>query len=309
MLRLSIILSASLIGNALAEPVITQFAQGKPCAFSLEYDDSMTSQVQNLIPLLQQYRFHATFFINPGRPQYQAARDVWEKQVPRAGHELANHTMHHADTIGADQASTEIGSVAKIIERIVGHPILTPFGTPGGVKWEVSESDLGRILKENNLFLPGRQDFYEDGQGDITRFPRMALETKSWRRLGFHGVGGEWLSTSVDNMSILFKFLDSNKERMWIAPTGTVWKYAREREALVKIDVKPDGTIVPVFNRADLVPFHLYTVPLTMQVQTPPMWRKVTVTVDGKKIPVVLKGHTAQFEFLPQTKSIVVRKG
>lgn len=289
-------------------PVVTKFAHGKPCAFSMEYDDSMTSQVQNLMPLLAQYKFQVTFFINPSRPQYKAAIDVWEKRVPAAGHELADHTMHHADTIGYEQAASEIGEVAKIIQRIIGHPILTPFGTPGGVKWQVAEADLQRIFKDNNLFSPGRQDFYQDGQGDITRFPKKALEANTWRQLGFHGVGGEWLSTSVENMTTLFKFLDQNRDKMWIAPTGIIWKYIRQREALTRIDVKADGTIVPVFDEAKLQPFELYNVPLTMQVPIPPTWKKVKAIVDGKPTPANVKGHIAELEFTPQAKSIVVKR-
>src|SRR4051812_5633390 len=95
--------------------VVTPFAGGKKAAFSLEFDDSMVSQVKNVLPLLAKYKFPATFYINPGRNDYQA--DVWEKQVPAAGHELADHTLHHGDTVGAEQGEQEIGSVAKIIEK------------------------------------------------------------------------------------------------------------------------------------------------------------------------------------------------
>ena len=62
-----------------SQPTVTPFAHDQSCAFSMEFDDSMTSQVKNLLPLLKQYRYPVTFFINPGRPQYHAVREVWEK--------------------------------------------------------------------------------------------------------------------------------------------------------------------------------------------------------------------------------------
>lgn len=290
--------------------VVTPFAHGRRGAFSLEFDDSMTSQIQNVLPLLAQYRFPATFYINPGRNDYR--KDVWEEQVPKAGHELADHTLHHGDTVGAGQAAQEIGPVAKTIERVYGKPRLTVFGTPGGVKWEIPEADFRRILKENNLVFPGRQDFYQDGQGDITRFPRRALDEGVWRQLGFHGVGGQWLSTSVENLTTLLCFLDVHREELWVAPTGTVWKYVREREAVKAIDVKPDGadafTLKLDFDRSRLEPFALYDEPLTIKVSAPSDWTKAWTVVDGERRQVAITDGRFQFDVSPKAHSIRVER-
>jgi hypothetical protein len=217
--------------------------------------------------------------------------------------------MQHGDTVGAEKAASEIGDAAKALDRIRGHKILTPFAIPGGVKWDIPKADFERILSENHSFLPGREDFYQDGHGDITRLPALALKTNTWHHLGFHGIEGEWLSTSLSNLTSLLDFLDKNRDQLWIAPTGIVWKYTREREALLKLDVKPNGTIVPIFDRMKLDPLELYSVPLTLQVPVPPTWKKVSASIDGKRVEATLKGHLAELEFLPQSKSIVVKKG
>ncbi|RYG23489.1 hypothetical protein EON82_13855 [bacterium] len=298
-----------LFGMSILSPTVTPFAFGKKAAFSLEFDDSMVSQVKNVLPLLAQYRFPATFYINPGRNDY--VKEVWEKQVPAAGHELADHTMHHRDTIGAEQAASEIGECAKLIERVHGRPVLTVFGRPGGVRWEIPEADFQRILKENRLVYPGRMDFYQDGQGDITRFPRLALEKGVWRQLGFHGVGGQWLSTSVANLSEVLRFLDSHRDEMWVAPTGTVWKYLREREALQEIAVAAEGDgfrLTPRFDRAKLAPFELYDAPLTVRVELPADWTRAKVTMGGGWFVVPVIGGTAMFQMLPPADSVVIRK-
>ena len=288
----------------LGTPAVTPFSHGKQCAFSLEFDDSITTQVKNVFPLLTKYHFPATFYVNPGRSQYKQDREFWEKILPLAGHELADHTWNHGDTVGAEKASQEIGSVAKLLEKLAGHPKLTVFGTPGGVKWQINEADFRRILKENHLIFPGRQDFYQDGQGDITRFPKRAIDEKVWRQLGFHGVGGEWLSTSVDNLTTLFKYLDSHRNDMWIAPTGPVYKYVHERDALANIEQLKGGTLVPHFDKSKLDPFELYNEPLTMHVPLPANWKKVVVTIDGKRTEVPVISSAAEFDFVPQAKSI-----
>lgn len=299
-----------LLGMPLLSPTVTPFAFNKKAAFSLEFDDSMVSQIKNVLPLLAQYRFPATFYINPGRNDYDKA--VWEKQVPAAGHELADHTMHHRDTVGAEQAASEIGDCAKVIERVHRRPLLTVFGTPGGVTWEIPPADFRRILRENRLVFPGRMDFYQDGQGDITRFPKLALEKGIWRQLGFHGVGGQWLSTSVENLADLLRYLDANREELWVAPTGTVWKYQREREALQEIGASPEGDgyrLTPRFDRAKLEPFELYDTPLTVRVDVPGDWERAKVSINGKSFVVPATGGTAMFQMPPQVSSVRVHKG
>lgn len=299
-----------LLGMPLLSPSVTPFSFHKKAAFSLEFDDSMVSQIKNVLPLLAQYRFPATFYINPGRGDYDKA--VWEKLVPAAGHELADHTMHHRDTVGAEQAASEIGECAKVIERVHGHPVLTVFGTPGGVKWEIPPADFERILKENRLVFPGRMDFYQDGQGDITRFPKLALERGVWRQLGMHGVGGQWLSTSVENLADLLRFLDTHRDELWVVPTGTVWKYQREREALQEIAVQADGEgyrLTPRFDRAKLEPFDLYDAPLTVETEVPAGWTRAKVS-SGKNWYVVpaIEGKVT-FQMLPQVSAVRIQKG
>ncbi|MBS1727502.1 MAG: polysaccharide deacetylase family protein [Armatimonadetes bacterium] len=297
------LLGLALMSPMVETPTITPFAHGKSCAFSMEFDDSMGSQVQNLLPLLAQYRFPATFYVNPGEERYRQHQEVWEKKVLAAGNELGDHTMHHRDTVGAEQGASEIGDAAKILHKLVGHDALMPFAIPGGVKWEIPKADFDRILAENRLFLPGREAFYQDGQGDITKWAKMALDSSSWHHLGFHGVGGEWLSTSVANMKTLLEFLDQHRDKMWVAPTGVVWKYQREREAFLGLDAKGK----PRFDHEKLVPFDGYDVPLTMHYPVPAGWKKAKVIIDGGS-PMTLEvtDGAVHFDFLPRASSIRV---
>ena len=181
------------------------------------------------------------------------------------------------------------------------------------MKWDIPKADFERILRDNRLFSPGRESFYQDGQGDITRFPQKALDTKTWHRLGFHGIGGEWLSTSIENITTLFQFLDKHRNEIWIAPTGTVWKYMREREGLAKLDVEPmsSGMVIkPTFDPDKFEDIDLYTVPLTLKVPVPADWYSATVTVGHHNSKLVhTQGGVALVEFTPQDSSIHLTKG
>lgn len=298
-----------ILGSMMAMPSVTPFYRGLPCAFSMEFDDSMTSQVKNLLPLLAKYNFTATFYVNPDTDRYKVNKTVWEKDVLAAGHELGNHTMRHKDTVGAIAAESEIGDAATILHKIIGRPSLIPFAVPGGVKWDIPATDFNRILTAHNLIFPPREDFYQDGHGDILRLPRLALESSSWHRLGFHGVGGEWLSTSVENITTLLQFLDANRAKMWVAPTGVVWKYQREREAFVGFTTSRE-VMKPQFDQAKLAPFELYDVPLSFRVPIDAGWKKAVVTVDGHRATTVaVVDGMVEFEATPQAKSVRVEKG
>ncbi len=301
---------ALLVGATMfSQPSITTFAHDMPCAFSMEFDDSMPSQVKNLLPLLTKYKFPATFYLNPGWPHYQANKDVWERQILASGHEIGDHTMHHRDTVGADQAASEIGDAAKILHRVVGHRAMMPFAIPGGVKWDIPREDFERILRENDLFLPGREDFYQDGHGDILKQAKRALEGNTWHRLGFHGVGGEWLSTSLENITTMLDFLDKNRGKIWIAPTGVIWKYQREREAVSSVAIDAKGQISWSIDKAKMPNPELYDVPLTVRLSVYSEWKQASVTIDGQKSLVPVKDGTLLFDFLPTAKSVRVAKG
>src|SRR5436190_11036009 len=97
-LVLTALLVATSLTRAVEEPGTTKIAKwkdDKACAFILMFDDSITSHVKNVIPELTKRGFTGTFYINPGAGHYLGSKQVWEKDIPAAGFELANHTLTH----------------------------------------------------------------------------------------------------------------------------------------------------------------------------------------------------------------------
>jgi len=301
-------------------PVIMPFHGGAEAAVSLQFDDSMQSQVQNCLPLLAKYKIPATFFINPGRNDYPGMANAWEVEAEKAGHELANHTWTHNGAIDKAHAEDEIHHWSKyFLEKRQGKEKILPFGTPGGVPWNVTPAELEEIIRKDNMFLATDRQFFEDKDGGDPAAPaKKALAGKYWARMGFHGVGGQWLSTSVENLTKVLDYLAENKGKIWVATTGDVYKYIQERDAALPISVSSSsarGFSVEVKTDASKNPFGrnkqaLFDAPLTIRCKVPDAWTGFNVVlgaVSQKRSTVRIDGQNyAQFDVIPNTGKLRV---
>lgn len=296
-------------------PVIMPFHGGAEAAVSLQFDDSMQSQVQNCLPLLAKYKIPATFFINPGRNDYPSMATAWEGEAEKAGHELANHTWTHNGAVDKAHAEDEIHHWSTyFLAKRHGKEKILPFGTPGGVPWNVTAAELEEILRKDNMFLATNRQFFEDKDGSDPAAPaKEALESKSWARMGFHGVGGQWLSTSVENLTKVLRYLTENRTKIWVATTSDVYKYVQERDTALPVSItspSPRGFSVevktdPAKNTFGPNKQALFDAPLTIRCRVPMNWTRFTIEPGG----VTQKGSTlridgqnyAQFDVVPNT--------
>ncbi len=141
------------------EPYIARWLDNKDSAISLRFDDSLESHVNIVIPLLNQYDFKATFMVNPGRKSYIHYKEFWEKKVPKMGHRLGNHTMHHKGAGTLEEAEYEIGETSRIIwDLYPDQSKLLVFASGGGLfmkwggkVWEDASNEYRELIKKYYL--------------------------------------------------------------------------------------------------------------------------------------------------------------
>jgi len=139
---------------------------GKRAAISLTFDDARFSQIDNGLPLLDEYGTKATFYVLI-RPLEERLSD-WKKAAAN-GHEIGNHTMTHPcsgnfpfareralENYTLDKMRNELEESNNIIERLLGVRPVT-FAYPCGQKYV----GRGRNLKSYvplvaEEFLAGR---------------------------------------------------------------------------------------------------------------------------------------------------------
>jgi peptidoglycan/xylan/chitin deacetylase (PgdA/CDA1 family) len=139
---------------------------GKRAAISLTFDDARFSQIDNGLPILDEYGAKATFYVSL-RPMEERL-DAWKKAAAN-DHEIGNHTMTHPcsgnfpfareralENYTLDKMRNELEESNNIIERLLGvRPV--SFAYPCGQKFVGRGQDLKSYVPlVAEEFLAGR---------------------------------------------------------------------------------------------------------------------------------------------------------
>lgn len=234
-------------------PKIAKWYENRQAAVSFRFDDSLDSQVKIVIPILNDYGFKGTFMVNPGTKRFNRNREFWLGEIPKTGHILGNHTMHHKGARNLEEADYEIGETARLLwDLYPNRSKLMVFASGGGEKWggrywEETGKEFTDIPK--NYYLidlydgthPAVEAGSKDSASSLYSYVNKAIENSSHQPFVFHNVGyvsfKDRIKSLVYGYSLSFpteefrKFLDSittREEILWIAPVVDVLKYETE---------------------------------------------------------------------------------
>ncbi len=230
--------------------------QGVRGAVSLTFDDARPSQVDTLIPILDQFGVKATFYVSPDN--MEARLEGWKKAV-RTGHEIGNHTMTHSCTgnypafrfnaledLTLDGIAKEIDDAQQAIVKALGVK-------PRDFAYPCGQTFVGRgrevksyvpIVAEK--FLSGRKWLNEDANDpafcDLSQLlafesdgkPFAALKELTdkaaaegrWLILVGHEVGaGGYQTTLAPSVEELCRYAKEPANGIWIDTVGAVAGY------------------------------------------------------------------------------------
>lgn len=292
--------------DALGATRIARWQGDRQAAFCLMFDDSCESHVANVMPVLLKNQLTATFYVNPGSGQWAKHRQAWEKDIPAAGMELANHTMTHKGIHDDAEAEREIGGCNDIIRKLVPSAKLISWGQPGGIKdadWKLTKDQLAALLKAKNL-IP-RPDF--GGRGAMiavkTADEMMGLVDKAVKAGGmeaviYHGVGGDWIVTPLPVFTEFAEKLAARRDQVWITGHIKAHQYATERDA-AKVTVDKASSTAIHLTLACTADAALYDQPLTLVSTVPAAWKRCTVTQGRTATTVEADAGTVRYDALP----------
>lgn len=289
---------------------VTDYKDGKKCAVSLTFDDSMKEHYTIVAPELEKRGFRGTFWMcggwMPADPQADTTHFTWTeaKEMSDNGHEMSNHSWSHPylTMISEEELIEQIRKNDEAILENIGKPSTTfcfPYNAFNEkVLEKVMTGRIGARLKE--FWLGGQHSPKEY----LTKTVEDALAAGSWITGMTHGINyGYDCYTDPTEFTDFLDYLKSLEERIWVGTFRDVAAYTAVAKD-VKLTVAPAEKGITV-TPATTLDKTLYETPLTMEVTTG--GKKIKAEQDGKQLEVTYSGDKAYFSFCPFGGTVAIR--
>lgn len=228
----------------------------KKAVIVLTYDDALQSQLNVAIPQLDSARLQGTFFLTGDINSLTIPE--WRK-ASKKGHELANHTVFHPCLSTDDNPmASEHYTVYRILHEIeVMNNFLYAVDSKNGrtyaypcTETHVGGKDYVDSMRKHGIIKYARiggdaqdaviTDFKHldplqvpsFGLEDHTSADKLIAFVKNVEQSGgmgiimFHGVGGDYITTSAQAHRELISYLKENKKDIWITTFQQAMDYA-----------------------------------------------------------------------------------
>jgi peptidoglycan/xylan/chitin deacetylase (PgdA/CDA1 family) len=212
----------------------------------LTYDDALQTQLDSAVPQLRAAHFKATFFLTGDIEGHNI--DRW-RALSKQGFELGNHTVYHpcvstddnpvpSDNYTISGIINEITIMNRFLYAVDGKTTRT-FAYPCTETTVGNGKDYVDSLRYYGLVKYARIGGDVDAaitdfkNLDLLRIPSYGLEdntsgqqliafVKSVQQSGglgifmFHGIGGDYITTSVKAHQQLINYLKKNRKDIWV---------------------------------------------------------------------------------------------
>lgn len=226
----------------------------KQAAIVLTYDDGLLSQLDNAVPQLKHAGFKATFFLTGDADSSTIPR--W-RSLAKKGFELGNHTLYHpcsgsedapvkSEQYTPDQMIQEIRLMNSMLfaidgrnERTYAYPCtetvvggkdyVDTLRNYGLVKYARIGGDIEAVITDFTHLDPLRIPAY--GLDDSTSAATLITYVKNVQARGgmgiimFHGIGGDYITTSTAVHQQLLDYLKENRKTIWVTTFREAMNY------------------------------------------------------------------------------------
>ena len=289
---------------------VADYKDGKECAVSLTFDDSMKEHYTIVAPELEKRGFRGTFWMvgawMPAVAEADTTHFTWAeaKEMSDRGHEMSNHTWSHPymTMLSDEDLANEIKKNDEAILANIGKPSTT-FCFPYNAFNEkviaaAMEGRVGARLKE----------FWLGGQNSPKEYLHKqvedALAAGSWIAGMTHGINYDYdCYSDPTEFTDFLDYLKSLENRIWIGTFRDVAAYtAVAKDVTLTVEPAEKGVTVTPATTLDKA---LYETALTMTVNTD--GKKIKAEQDGKVLEVAYNGNNAYVTFCPFGGPVTIR--
>jgi peptidoglycan/xylan/chitin deacetylase (PgdA/CDA1 family) len=219
---------------------------GAEVAVSLTYDDSLRSQLDNALPVLDRYGLKGTLFLVTGSGELtsQRARYVAAAEV---GHELASHSVNHpcSDELPGYTLESIAAELDSSIQTLRALGVVGPltYAYPCGAntvgqgqsyvpvanqRFVASRGVAGNVANPRTVDLDNTPGIF--GSETVTGAELIARvdgarASGGWVIFGFHGIAGDYATTPQASHDALVEYLASNGATVWTATFGEIARW------------------------------------------------------------------------------------
>jgi hypothetical protein len=222
---------------------------------SLTFDDGTKNQLEKAVPVLDEYGFKATFYINPKGADWETRYSPW-REVAAHGHEIGNHTLTHPcpNNVLGQPGGMEDMTLAEIEQDILTAQErliqIAPHQTQWTFAYPCYTTFVGSGIHHQSYvpviashFLAGRING-EYGFGnhpavvDLAYSWSLPVERMSgyemiglveeittrgcWAILIFHEIDGPRLTVGSYDFRMLLNHLRRRSDAIWTAPVSEI---------------------------------------------------------------------------------------
>jgi oligosaccharide reducing-end xylanase len=291
------------------------FAKG---AITHGFDDNMntnpTAQEQTIFDT---YKFHISLHVQTASVNWANAKASFAK-----GHEISSHTVNHSSSNDGFQKSQAAIKSNVPGEKCVtvaypdcqqnGANTLSYFIAGRNCNGQVNDKTPGDFSQIGAVGVGSGQGGYTNTTSGINAIADQAISKGGWAVCMHHGIGSQshnWATTNLDAMKGHLKYLDENRNKIWMETFGNVARYIKERNAAtlkVKSSTDSKFTITLTDNLADSI----YNYPLTIRRPLPDGWTDVAVYQNSKliadSIVTIESKKYIMFNAVPDSGDIVI---
>ncbi len=237
---------------------------GARAAVSLAYDDAIDSQLDNAIPALDRVGLRASFYIKLASPSLARRMPEWRAAAAH-GHELGNHTFFHQCSAALpDRAwvtpedNIDTTSAARLVEQIrLGNTMLHAIDGKDERTFTVPCGDVLAAGENYVKLIHGDFVAIKSGSGGVvpdmaTLDPYAVAVTAPDGATGeqlialvkeagakgtminftFHGIGGDYITTSNAAHAELLAFLAAHRDVYWTDTFMNIMTYVKARQSV-----------------------------------------------------------------------------
>jgi peptidoglycan/xylan/chitin deacetylase (PgdA/CDA1 family) len=236
---------------------------GVKAAVSLAYDDALDSQLDNAIPMLDSYKLKGSFYLQLSNPSVAKRMGAW-RAAAQHGHELGNHSLFHQcsrsapghdwvlpgrdlDQTSVDEMRDQVLLGNTMLNAIDGKTART-YTVPCGDRMAAGKDYLPSVAQAfvgikvvgdgpvpsmdtlDPLAVPVFGPVGMSGR-ELIALVEQAKARGTMINFTFHGVGGDYLTTSNEAHRELLVYLAAHRKELWTDTFVNIMQYVRTRQA------------------------------------------------------------------------------